>query len=189
MNRLTKVLSSIGIISLAIATIVLVGCGEKTQQQVAAPPAVIIKNGEECDLCGMYINRFPGPKGQVFERGLASPKRFCSTRDMFAYVLQPEHQHRAEHIYVHDVASAPWDEQGNAQYTNAKNAYFVTGHKLQGAMGPALASFARQADAVAFAEKQGGKVLTFEQVDINVLNHMSHQAMHHHSMQHNEMQH
>jgi copper chaperone NosL len=183
MKRLTKVLTSTSIIIGLVAVISLVGCGEQQAQQSAAPKPVVIANGEECDLCGMYINRFPGPKGQVFERGITNPKRFCSTRDMFAYALQPEHQHRVEFIYVHDVASAPWDEQEKAKYINAKDAYFVTGHQLKGAMGPALASFAQLVDAQAFSKEQGGDVIRFSEVDMQVLNQMSHQAMdhgHHH---------
>jgi copper chaperone NosL len=127
----------------------------------------------------MYINSFPGPKGQVFERGLTTAKRFCSTRDMFAYALQPEHQHRIEHIFVHDVATAAWDEQEKAQYIDAKTAFFVTGHDLRGAMGPALASFSKRNDAESFITQHGGKVMLFSEIDIDSLSMMSHQAMHH----------
>jgi copper chaperone NosL len=175
MNKLTHIITLVGIFSLALIS----GCKQQEQQAVVAPDPVIIQNGEECDLCGMYINRFPGPKGQVFERGLTHAKRFCSTRDMFAYALQPEHQHRIEHIYVHDVATAAWDEQGKAKYIDARTAFFVSGHKLNGAMGPALASFSKRADAESFIVQQGGNILTFDQIDIEVLSQMNHQAMHH----------
>lgn len=189
MNRQNKIISSIGIIALLIGLIALTGCGESQRQRSVIPDPVIIANGEECDLCGMYINRFPGPKGQVFERGLSSPKRFCSTRDLFAYILQPEHQHRAEHVFVHDVATAAWESQGKATYIKAKDAFFVTGHTLKGAMGPALASFAKQADAQAFSHQHGGKVIVFSEVDIELLNSMSHQTMGHHSMDNNAIGH
>ena len=162
-----------------LALMLLTGCDKADKKVTAAPDPVIIQNGEECDLCGMYINRFPGPKGQVFERGGIPAKRFCSTRDMFAYALQPEHAHRIEHIYVHDVATAAWDSQENAQYIDAKTALFVTGHKLNGAMGPALASFSKKLDAEKFIQVNGGKILTFDEIDIEVLSMMSHQDMHH----------
>jgi copper chaperone NosL len=126
----------------------------------------------------MYINRFPGPKGQVFERGVKGAKRFCSTRDMFAYALQPEHQHRIEHIFVHDVATAPWDEQDKAEYIDAKTAFFVTGHDLKGAMGPALASFSKRSDAEVFVMEHGGEVVNFDDIDIDSLTMMNHHAMH-----------
>lgn len=175
---MTKATIVVALISLT-TLILLTGCNKAEQQVTAAPEPVIIQNGEECDLCGMYINRFPGPKGQVFERGGIPAKRFCSTRDMFAYALQPEHKHRIEHIYVHDVATAAWDRQEDAQYIDAKTALFVTGHKLNGAMGPALASFSKRAEAEIFIKKNGGKILTFDEIDIETLSMMSHQAMHH----------
>lgn len=175
---ISKPLTFIAITGLALL-ILLTGCSKTEEQITAAPEPVIIQNGEECDLCGMYINRFDGPKGQVFERGGVPAKRFCSTRDMFAYALQPEHKHRIEHIYVHDVATAPWNEQDKAQYIDAKTALFVTGHKLNGAMGPALASFSKQADAEHFIKENGGKILTFDEIDIDTLSMMNHQTMHH----------
>ena len=166
-------------LSLTLFSLIMVGCGQEEEVTVVAPDPVIIQNGEECDLCGMYINRFPGPKGQVFERGGLPAKRFCSTRDMFAYALQPEHQHRIEHIYVHDVATAAWNEQEKAQYIDAKTAIYVSGHRLKGAMGPALASFSKQADAEQFAAEFGGELLKFSDIDIDALSQMNHQAMHH----------
>lgn len=174
-----KTATLIGLLSLTLFSLLMVGCGQEEEVAVAAPEPVIIQNGEECDLCGMYINRFPGPKGQVFERGGLPAKRFCSTRDMFAYALQPEHQHRIEHIYVHDVATAAWGEQEKAQYIDAKTAIYVSGHRLKGAMGPALASFSKQADAEKFAAEFGGELLKFSDIDIDALSQMSHQAMHH----------
>jgi copper chaperone NosL len=178
-NSLTIKTSKVVALASLLSLILLTGCNKAEEQVTTAPEPVIIQNGEECDLCGMYINRFPGPKGQVFERGGVPAKRFCSTRDMFAYALQPEHQHRIEHIYVHDVATAAWDSQENAQYIDAKIALFVTGHKLNGAMGPALASFSKSADAEAFIKDNGGKILTFDEIDIEVISMMSHQDMHH----------
>ena len=178
-NSMIKTASkAIALVSIVSFTL-LAGCNKAEDRVTVAPDPVIIQNGEECDLCGMYINRFPGPKGQVFERGGLPAKKFCSTRDMFAYALQPEHNHRIEHIYVHDVATAPWDGQENAQYIDAKTAFFVNGHKLNGAMGPALASFSKQADAESFIQENGGEILTFEQIDIKTLSMMSHQGMHH----------
>lgn len=166
----------LAVIALGCLTL-LQGCGESTPEVIAAPAAVIIHDGEECDLCGMLINNFSGPKGQLFERGSDQPKRFCSTRDLMAYALQPEHQHRINHIYVHDVPTAPWDKQEDAVYIDAKTAFFVTGHSQTGAMGPTLATFSSKVDAEKFTADFGGKVVTFDQIDMAVLNEMNHQSM------------
>lgn len=178
-SKIKKPVSKVLACTALLAIALLSGCSKEESKVTVAPDPVIIQNGEECDLCGMYINRFPGPKGQVFERGGIPAKRFCSTRDMFAYALQPEHSHRIEHIYVHDVATAAWDNQEAATYINAKTAFFVTGHKLHGAMGPALASFSKRLDAESFIKENGGKILTFDEIDVEVISMMSHQGMHH----------
>lgn len=179
MTKAMKTASKVTTLVSLVLLVLLTGCDKAEEKVTVAPDPVIIQNGEECDLCGMYINRFPGPKGQVFERGGIPAKRFCSTKDMFAYALQPEHAHRIEHIYVHDVATAAWDSQEEAEYIDAKTALFVTGHKLNGAMGPALASFSKKADAESFIQENGGKILTFDEIDIKALNMMNHQGMHH----------
>ena len=150
----------------------LSGCDNK-QEASATPIPIAIENGIECDLCGMYINRFPGPKGQLFERGSPMPRHFCSTRDMFAYALQLEHSHRIEHIFVHDVATAAWDQQGDAKYIDAKKAIFVVDHKLKGAMGPTLASFSTASDAQSFITENGGRILSFEHINNDTLNSMT----------------
>jgi nitrous oxide reductase accessory protein NosL len=46
-------------------------------------------------------------------------------------------------------------------------------------MGPALASFSKQTDAELFIKENGGKILKFDEIDIDALSMMSHQAMHH----------
>lgn len=46
-------------------------------------------------------------------------------------------------------------------------------------MGPALASFSKQADAEQFAAEFCGELLKFSDIDIDALSQMNHQAMHH----------
>ncbi len=177
-----------------LSCVLLYGCSEPAAEIKKVPEAVMIHHGEECDLCGMLINQFSGPKGQLFERGRDTAKKFCSTRDLFAYALQPEHQHRVNHIYVHDVASAPWDNQSDAVYVDAKSALFVIGHKLQGAMGATLASFAERKEADAFIERNGGRIVMFEDIDLTLLTGMNKQVfelddqafkdMNHHQQKH-----
>lgn len=178
MKNFTRLLSTLLFATSALLLGTVSGCGEEQKTVSKAPDPIVIHNGEECDLCGMYINRFPGPKAQAFVRGGERALRFCSTRDMFAYALQPEHSHRVEHIYVHDVATAPWDSQEKASFIDAKAAVYVVGHDQRGAMGPALASFARVLDAELFAKQHGGKIVSYDQVNLELLSQMNHQAMH-----------
>ena len=61
------------------------------------------------------------------------------------------------------MAQAEW-KNPVGHWIDAHSAFFVAGSKARGAMGPTLASFAREEDARAFAAREGGHVLRFEQV-------------------------
>lgn len=146
----------------------LAGCGEEEKADVVRQ-AIAIESGEECHLCGMIITNYPGPKGQLYSRGLNGNMRFCSTRDMFAFIVDPENQHNIQEAYVHDMAVTPWDHPDEETYIDAKQAFYVIGHGLKGAMGPTLASFSKRADADAFAQSEGGDVYSFDQITLDVL--------------------
>lgn len=95
--------------------------------------------------------------------------QFCSTRDMFAFIVDPENQQNIQEVYVHDMAVTPWDHPDDETYIDARQAFFVVGHRKKGAMGPTLASFSKQTDAEAFANSEGGKVYRFEQITLDLL--------------------
>lgn len=130
-----------------------------------APVAVTpqeITAGTSCAFDGMTLAEFPGPKGQI-HYATGKPDFFCDTVEMFSIYLQPEQKKRITGIFTQDMAKADWDKpQGN--WIDARQAYYVSGSKKTGSMGPTLAAFAREQDAKDFAQKFGGKVLRFEQV-------------------------
>jgi len=41
-------------------------------------------------------------------------KKFCSTRDLFSFILDPEFQYQIKEIYVHDMSQVPWDSPDDA---------------------------------------------------------------------------
>jgi copper chaperone NosL len=131
---------------------VLSGCSKAdSKASVSLQEIVALESGDECHLCGMIINNHPGPKGQLSERGRESKMKFCSTRDMFAYLLDPEHTHNIKTVYVHDMALNPWDTPSEETYIDGKKAWYVIGSSQKGAMGPTLASFSEQQSAKVFA--------------------------------------
>ncbi|MBL1320422.1 MAG: nitrous oxide reductase accessory protein NosL [Methylophaga sp.] len=147
----------------------LSGCGETPTELQQAQHAMTIERSDECHLCGMIIKGFPGPKGQLYKRGSEHSMKFCSTRDMFAYLLDPEHQHAIQTVYVHDMAANPWDTPDDEFFIDARTAWYVAGHNRKGAMGPTLASFSDKKVAGAFAEQYGGKVYRFEEITERLL--------------------
>ncbi|SIS42744.1 nitrous oxide reductase accessory protein NosL [Neptunomonas antarctica] len=147
----------------------LTGCNEEAKEKVMAQQAMALESGDECHLCGMLITRFPGPKGQVFERGIKQNMKFCSTRDMFAYALDPEHKHNIQSVFVHDMAVNPWEKPTDETYIDGRKAWFVIGSSKKGAMGPTLASFKTQEDAEAFAKEFGGELKRFDELTLDII--------------------
>lgn len=138
--------------------------------QPEAPQAtgpIAITRDTHCSLDGMTLADYPGPKAQIhYAQG--EPAFFCDTVEMFAVYLQPEEQKQVTGMYVHDMGKNDWNKpEGN--WIDARSAFYVAGSKKLGSMGPTLASFANEADARAFAEHEGGKVLAFGDVTPNMV--------------------
>lgn len=157
------------------------GCGKQESEAKRLPP-VAIEQGDECHVCGMIISRFPGPKGEVFVRNAQEPLKFCSTRDMFSYLLQPEIQAASTQAYVHDMAATEWEHPADSAFVDAKEAWYVVGHPMKGAMGATPASFKTKEGAEHFIEQHGGKLLRYEAITLEVLNNLGDGGMESHSM-------
>nr|WP_315248621.1 nitrous oxide reductase accessory protein NosL [uncultured Duganella sp.] len=148
----------------ALAALVLAAC----THTAANLPAIDPSDDAACALDGMLLRDFPGPKAQIrFVDGKTD--YFCDVMELLGEMLAPE-QHRAtSSFYVQDMGKADW-QQPQGHWIPAREAFYVVGSNAQGSMGQAIASFGRQADAEAFARKQGGKVLSFTQITLPMLN-------------------
>jgi len=156
---------------LVLPLMLLLAACSKAPETSAVQPAVAIEPADECHLCGMIIEEQPGPKGQLYLRGDSAARKFCSVAEMFAFLLQPEHRERVNAAYVHDVAAGTWSAPNDEAFVPAREAWYVLGHDQAGSMGHALASFRDKSAAEAFAQQHGGKVLAFDQIDLDALSH------------------
>lgn len=147
----------------------LQGCGDERQSAQTPQQAMAIEAGEECHLCGMIITNFPGPKGQLTERGKSKQMKFCSTRDMMAYALDPEHAHHIQSVFVHDMAVNPWESPSEDTYIDGRTAWYVTRSSQKGAMGPTLATFKDKMAAEAFQRLYGGALKRFDELTIETI--------------------
>jgi copper chaperone NosL len=152
---------------LPLLALLLTACSEERAGQ-APPEPVKPDRTATCAVCGMTVVDYPGPKAQLFPKGQEGPDHFCSTRDFFAYLLEEDspRAHRIRAMFVHDMGSTDWrhPHRGEAHWVAAREAYYVVGSDRRGAMGPTLASFAERADAEAFAEAHGGRILRFDAI-------------------------
>jgi copper chaperone NosL len=166
----TKLLAVITVLIIGVTT--LMSCSDKAEKQKMLHQAVAIESADECHLCGMLITRFDGPKGEVFRKETGEQVfKFCSTLDLFSYYLDPENKRNVAQILVHDMSKMPWGSESidDKYFIDAKTAWYVAGSEKTGAMGKTLASFSQQSDAQAFAKEFGGKVLSFADINYDVL--------------------
>ncbi|OZG71352.1 hypothetical protein BTA51_20600 [Hahella sp. CCB-MM4] len=157
---------------LSLVTIILsllTGCSptEATDQPSSFGP-VGIEPGDECHICGMMISRQPGPKGEFVGKDQRVYK-FCSTHELFVWMLQPENQHLQGEIFVHDMARTDWNRPDDSHLIEAKTAWYVIGSSVQSGMGPTIASFKRAEDAQKFIDEYHGRLFSFEQISLNEL--------------------
>ncbi|WP_163577152.1 nitrous oxide reductase accessory protein NosL [Halomonas faecis] len=148
----------------------LSGCGGEEQSSIACSPEPI-GDGDECAVCGMFIANYPGPKAQACLRD-GRLLKFCSTSDMFVWLLQPDSVPQLSQAFVHDVGRTEWNAPSDDAYIAADTAIYVTEQPLMGAMGPTLAAFGSHADAEAFMAEHGGRQLAFEEVDVATINEL-----------------
>ncbi|WP_445000901.1 nitrous oxide reductase accessory protein NosL [Halomonas mongoliensis] len=150
----------------------LAGCGGEEEVAVVCEPQPIVP-GDECVVCGMFITEYPGPKAQVCTRN-GQVLKFCSTSDLFVWLLQPDSVPQLRKAYVHDMGMTDWEHPSDDAFIDAELAVYVTEHPVMGAMGPTLATFGSEEDAKAFMAEQGeGRLLGYEEVDVQVINDLA----------------
>ena len=138
--------------------------------------AVEIDPATTCDLDGMLLADYPGPKAQIHFKGEAKPAFYCDTVEMFNTLLKPEQVKPIQAVLVQDMGKAEWD-QPRGNWFDARTGVYVLDSKRRGSMGPTIASFSREADAQAFVATNGGKVLRFADITRDMVD-LSGGAMH-----------
>jgi copper chaperone NosL len=154
------------------ALLLLAACGDAARTLAAGEPG----DDAVCALDGMSIKDYPGPKAQLVSRD-GRIDYFCSLAELLE-VLAGEDGARGAG-YVQDMGKADWNRP-RGHWIDARSAFYVLDSRAQGAMGPTIASFARQEDARAFAAREGGRVLGYEQVKVSPTNQKEdkHESIH-----------
>ena len=145
----------------------LSGCGDKAAEQTSLAP-VEIDRSTSCELDGMLLADYPGPKAQIHFAGQDKPSFFCDTVELFSTLLAGEQVRAVQAVYVQDMGKADWN-QPQGHWIDAKTAFYVLGSKRHGSMGPTIGSFAQEADAQKFATEYGGKVLRFGDIKADMV--------------------
>ncbi|MBV2184286.1 MAG: nitrous oxide reductase accessory protein NosL [Rhizobium sp.] len=144
------------------ASLLLSACNGK--EEAAMPPPFALTEEAMGRYCGMNVLEHAGPKGQIILQHIPEAIWFSSARDTLAFTMLPEEPRDIAAIYVSDMSKAPsWDEPGAENWIDARKAFFVIGSAQRGGMGTEEAvPFSVEADAKAFAEKHGGRLVRFD---------------------------
>ena len=141
----------------------LAACSNATQKIAAQEPA----DDTTCSLDGMVLKDFAGPKAQIhYTEG--KPDFFCDLPELFGVLLAPEHKRAVAGVFVQDMGKSDW-EHPRGNWIDAKSAIYVVGSRKHGSMGPTFGAFSNVQDAEAFVTKEGGKVLRFDQITIDMV--------------------
>lgn len=146
----------------------LEGCDNGAQTKVLSLKPVALQGDDECAVCGMLVQPFPGPKGEALD-AQGHVFKFCSTREFLSWRLQPENAQQQLALFVHDMAHGDWAHPDDGHFIDARSAWYVLGGDLAGSMGATLASFARVEDARQFAARHGGEPIHFTDITLERL--------------------
>lgn len=142
----------------------LAGCDAQQGQAANSCSPLLMTDEHDCHLCGMTAVNHPGPKGQACLRD-GGQRVFCSVHDMLSWAWQPESAPAISALYVHDLSRTGWESPAHEAWMPADKAVYVVGHNRRAAMGHSPASFSGVADAEAFAEAYGGRLLALSELD------------------------
>ncbi len=149
-------------LSCAALFALLAACSQTVSSALAVEPG----RDTECALDGMLLMDFPGPKAQI-HHAEGKPDFYCDLLELFTVLLAPEQKRGALTAFVQDMGKTDWDHP-RAHWIDARSATYVVGSKKTGSMGPTFASFSSLADAKKFAIDEGGKVLRFDQITLDM---------------------
>lgn len=156
----------------------LAACKSESGNSRASIAPVAISPNTACELDGMLLADFPGPKGQIHYAGMPEPLFYCDTMEVVNALLMPEQIRKVTAVYVQDMGKTDWDNPVGA-WIDAREALYVHGSRRKGSMGPTLATFSEQSAADAFIQEYGGKLMRMaeikpDMVDLRGGAHMDH---------------
>lgn len=154
------------------AAAALAACSPSDSGNTAAKPQPhAISDNAKGYFCTMNLPEHTGPKAQIFlESKPDEPLWFSTVTQIFGFVQQPGEPKDITAMYVTDMGGLPdadWEKPltTNAKWIDAKTAHYVIESKYIGGMGTQDAiPFSDPAQAQAFVQKNGGRIVSFDQM-------------------------
>ena len=144
--------------------ILLITACEKPQPVEIPPPQTLTREASGY-YCLMTVIYHHGPKGQIILDDKEQALWFTSVRDTIAFTLSPEEPKNIAAIYVNDMTDADWNNPGEDNWIDARQAWYVLGSKRSGGMGAAeTVPFSSKQAAEQFSIEQGGEVYDYASI-------------------------
>ena len=118
MNSYPKFFRSLLALAVLGSALALSGCDKAVESASIAP--VEIDRSTSCELDGMLLADYPGPKAQIHYDGQAQPAFFCDTTELLNTLLAGEQVRAIRAVYVQDMAQADWDHP-EGHWTDARS--------------------------------------------------------------------
>ncbi len=93
---------------------------------------------------------------------------------MFSFYLQPDRPPHIAAIYVNDMGKTEWDHP-KGHWIDAKKVLYVIGGDVMGPHGEALVPFSELKEAEDYVKEHGGKIVTFDEVNMDMLRPDAHE--------------
>lgn len=136
-------------------------------QQTEPPAPQMISEQAVGHYCGMFLSEHDGPKAQIQLKSQKEPVWFSTVLQMLGYTRLPEEPKDIAAIYVNDMNKVKDWHKPNADdsWVDAKQAYYVIDSGFVSSMKTKEAiPFSQKADAEAFAAKNGGRIVQFDDI-------------------------
>jgi len=125
-------------------------------------------NGNHICACdSMVIIEYKGPKAQILWK---SGKRsfYCEVKEAFFDILDNVKSKRVSAFFVQDFSYVEWGSYVD-NWIKGEEAYYIIDSDKEGAMGITYVPFSLVDKALQFKECNNGKLLSYSDIDINVL--------------------
>ena len=111
---------------MALAALPMLGACDKEGEKTVSVAPVEISQDTACELDGMLLADYPGPKGQIHFADTPEPAFYCDTMEVLNTLMHPEEVRKITAVYVQDMGKADWDHP-EGHWIDARTAIYVEG--------------------------------------------------------------
>lgn len=120
-----------------------------------------------CACDSMILLDYNGPKAQIIWKD-GTRSYYCEVREIFYEINDKIKKKQIKKIFVQNFSDLNWGSYID-KWMEAENAYYVIDSNKDGAMGVTYVPFNSSDHAKKFIQNNGGKLLTFNEIDKKVL--------------------